>query len=168
MGEELVKGLFTRSENTEQGESGDDSKEDYPPFFFKKLFEREFPYYLSIGMSASEYWDGSSSLTVAYRKAENLRKERVNAEAHLQAFYIYEVIADFVPVLVSFPKKGAKPGAFRDKPIDLGLETFVEEKKPERDKEKDHMSDIKAKMFAFAERRRKAKEEKYNAEHRQS
>ena len=119
-------------------------------------------------MSSSEYWEGSSSLTVAYRKAEDMRKERINAEAHLQAFYIYEVIADFVPVLVSFPKKGAKPASFRDKPIDLGLETFKEEQKPKRDTEKDHMNDVKAKMFAFAERRRRAKEEKYNAEHRQS
>lgn len=164
----MVNSSFTRSEDTEQGDTGDDSAKGYPPFFFKKLFDKEFPYYLSIGMTTQEFWEGDSSLVKAYRQAEVLRKERINAEAHLQAFYIYEVIADFVPVLVSFPKKGAKPKAFRDQPIDLKLPTFTEEEKPKRNTEKDQMNVVKAKMFAFAERRRKAKEEKYNAEHRQS
>lgn len=163
MGKELVTDSFTRSQSddTDKTEGNPNGVALRP---YTDLFNKEFPFYLSIGMSRQEYWEEDSLLVVAYREAERLRKERVNSEAHLQAFYIYEVIADFVPVLVSFPKKGARPKEFRNTPLDLNLRPKVTEEKPtEEQKEKASMEHIKAKMFAFTERRRKAKESKYNA-----
>ena len=162
MGKELVNvgDHFTQNEKSST-EAGDDSKGDVPRF--SELFYRELPYYLSIGMSADEFWYGDTRLAPAYREADTLRQERFNAEAHLQAFYIYEVIADFVPVLVSFPKKGSKPAPFRTSPIDLELkhEFTKDHAKTEEEIEKEKMKHIEGKMFAFMERRRRAKEEEY-------
>ena len=163
MGKGLVTDAFTQNEEVKT-EGDPDTGVALRPY--TELFKREFPYYLSIGMTKEEYWEDDSELVVAYREAERLRKERVNSEAHLQAFYIYEVISDFVPVLVSFPKKGAKPTAFRSEPIDLQLRPKVEEKKTEIDVEKEQMSHVKAKMFAFMNRRQKQKEDMYNADNR--
>ena len=161
-----VTDAFTRNEEVKT-EGDPDTGVTLRPY--TELFKREFPYYLSIGMTTKEYWEEDSELVVAYREAERLRKERANSEAHLQAFYIYEVIADFVPVLVSFPKKGAKPTAFRSEPIDLELRPKAEEKpKTPEDVQKENMAHIKAKMFAFMGRREKQKEDKYNADNRQS
>ena len=55
-----------------------------------------FPYYLSIGMSYEQFWDGEPRLAVAYRKAEELRRRRMNEELWLNGVYTAEALASTV------------------------------------------------------------------------
>lgn len=91
-----------------------------PPFLtYTQIFYEHFPYYLSIGMTASQYWDEDPTLVKYYRKAEEIRTERRNQEFWLQGMYIYEAFADVSPILHAFAKKGTKPHPYSDKPYAL-------------------------------------------------
>lgn len=57
------------------------------------IVDEMFPQYLAIGMSADEYWNGSSELAVAYRKAWDLKNQHENYLAWLNGAYIHEAIA---------------------------------------------------------------------------
>ena len=83
---------------------------------YRAAFEKACPYYLSIGMTATEYWDGDPSLPKYFRKAQELRNQIRNQELWLQGMYVYEAIADVAPILQAFAKKGAKPRPYPDKP----------------------------------------------------
>jgi hypothetical protein len=80
------------------------------------MFYDQFPYYLSIGMTSEQYWDGDPSLPKYYRKADELSKKRRNQELWLQGMYIYEALCDVAPILHSFAKKGTKPLPYPDHP----------------------------------------------------
>lgn len=78
------------------------------PFPYTEIFEKKFPYYLSIGMTEEQYWDSDSCLVKFYREAEEIRRERFNQEAWLQGMYIYDALARIAPILHAFAKKGTK------------------------------------------------------------
>ena len=82
-------------------------------------FRKLFPYYLSIGMSEAQYWDGDCELVVSFREAEKLRQERFNTEAWLQGMYIYDAFARIAPVLHAFAKKGTKARPYLEEPYPL-------------------------------------------------
>jgi hypothetical protein len=88
-------------------------------FTYTEKFYELFPYYLAIGMTAEQYWDGDSALVKYYRKAEELRNEKRNQELWLQGMYIYEAICDVAPILQAFAKKGTKPTPYSSKPYPL-------------------------------------------------
>ena len=58
-----------------------------------EIFEECFPFYLAIGMSYAEYWEGDSKLTQYYRKAYHIKQEEINNNAWLQGMYIYDAIS---------------------------------------------------------------------------
>ncbi len=60
---------------------------------YAEIFEECFPFYLAIGMSYAEYWEGDSKLTQYYRKAYQIKQEEVNNNAWLQGMYIYDAIS---------------------------------------------------------------------------
>ena len=98
------------------------------PFSFTEIFEKRFPYYLSIGMSERQYWDGDCSLTRSYREAERLRKQRVNEEMWLQGMYIYDAIGRLSPILRAFSKKGTKPVPYVSEAYPINKKTMNEAK----------------------------------------
>ena len=51
-----------------------------------------------------------------YRQADELKRARRNEELWLQGMYIYEALCDVSPIMVAFPKKGAKPNPYPEKP----------------------------------------------------
>ena len=59
---------------------------------YAEAFRRYFPYYLSIGMTETQYWDGPATLTKDYREAEEMRAARMNDMAWLQGLYFYEAL----------------------------------------------------------------------------
>lgn len=59
---------------------------------YTEIFEESFPFYLAIGMSSAEYWEGDCSLTRYYRKAYKLKQEEINNNAWLQGLYIYDAV----------------------------------------------------------------------------
>ena len=60
---------------------------------YTEIFEESFPFYLAIGMSYAEYWEGDPSLAQYYRKAYRLRQEEYNNNAWLQGLYIYDAVS---------------------------------------------------------------------------
>lgn len=58
-----------------------------------EIFEEAFPFYLAIGMSYAEYWEGDPSLARYYRKAYLIKQEEINNNAWLQGLYIYDAIS---------------------------------------------------------------------------
>ena len=58
-----------------------------------EVFEECFPFYLAIGMSYAEYWEGDPSLARYYRKAYRLKQDEINNNAWLQGLYIYDAVS---------------------------------------------------------------------------
>jgi hypothetical protein len=61
-----------------------------------EIFEESFPFYLAIGMSSAEYWEGDPSLARYYRKAYKIKQEEINNNAWLQGLYIYDAVSTAV------------------------------------------------------------------------
>ena len=112
MDSELVSSSLSTTEGVGQQSSS-------PLFTYTERFYELFPYYLAIGMTPEQYWDGDCTLVKYYRKAEELRNERRNQELWLQGMYIYEALCDVSPVLRAFTAKGAKPTPYSSKPYPL-------------------------------------------------
>ena len=60
---------------------------------YTEAFEECFPFYLAIGMSYGQYWEGDPKLAQYYRKAYLLRQEEMNHNAWLQGMYIYDAVS---------------------------------------------------------------------------
>ena len=112
MDSELVSSSLSATEEVGQNSSSSS-------FTYTEKFYELFPYYLSIGMTPEQYWEGDCTLVKYYRKAEELRNDKRNQELWLQGMYIYEVICDIAPVLHAFAKKGTKPTPYSEKPYPL-------------------------------------------------
>lgn len=102
---------------------------------YEDAFIQQFPYYLSIGMTDKQYWDGDCALVKYYREAEKLRRERVNQEAWLQGMYIYDGLSRISPILQAFAKKGTKAQPYVEQPYPLTRKRAEEiEEKKEQEK----------------------------------
>ncbi len=112
MDSELVSSSLSTTE--EDGHQGSPSS-----FTYTERFYQVFPYYLSIGMTPEQFWDGDCTLVKYFRKADEIRKDRRNEELWLQGMYIYEALCDVSPVLRAFVAKGAKPTPYSEKPYPL-------------------------------------------------
>lgn len=108
----LVSGSLSAPEGSERDSS-------LPFFTYTEQFYEQFPYYLAIGMTPEQYWDGDPALAKYYRKADEIRLERHNQEKWLQGMYIYEAICDASPILRAFAKKGTKPHPYTEKPYPI-------------------------------------------------
>ena len=134
----MVSGSLSAPEGSERDSS-------LPFFTYTERFYEQFPYYLSIGMTPEQYWEGDPALAKYYRKADAMKLERRNQELWLQGMYVYEAICDASPILHSFAKKGTKPHPYTDKPYPL---TDKERKQDKVTKEK--AVHDKGKMFMEA------------------
>ena len=108
----MVSGSLSAPEGSERESS-------LPFVTYTERFYEHFPYYLAIGMTPEQYWEGDPALVKYYRKADEIRLERLNQEKWLQGMYIYEAICDASPILHSFAKKGSKPHPYTDKPYPI-------------------------------------------------
>ena len=87
------------------------------PFLtYTEQFYEVFPYYLSIGMTYEQFWDGDPMLAKYYRQAEEIKIERKNQELWLQGLYVYEALCDVAPILQAMAKKGTKARPYTDQP----------------------------------------------------
>jgi hypothetical protein len=114
------------------------------------MFYDHFPYYLAIGMTPEQYWEGDPALAKYYRKADEINRKRQNTDLWLQGMYIYEALCDVAPIIHAFAKKGTKPRPYPDRPYSLTKQDREEEAKireqREREKAKRYME---AKMAAI-------------------
>lgn len=117
------------------------------------IFTEALPYYLKIGMTYEQYWDGDVSAHRAYRKADRLRMNDANQLAWLQGAYFYEALMDAAPAIKAFCKQRAHP--YRKEPYDIDA---AEKKRREEREQRKRYNRIKEKVAAFA----KAFNEKQN------
>lgn len=103
---------------------GDKKKGEQEPLpSYTKQFEKVCGYYLSIGMSYEDFWDGEPDKARFYRDKHKRDLERKNQELWLQGIYIYEAILDAAPVLNPLSKK-KNPIPYRTEPLPLtGIES---------------------------------------------
>lgn len=117
---------------------------------YTKTFYEAFPFYLSIGMTPEQYWDGDSMLAHYYRKAEEMRQKRKNEELWLQGMYFYEALCDVSPIFHAFAKRGTKANPYPDHPYSISNKDREAEKerkeKLEREKAKQYMLGKMAKI----------------------
>ena len=119
------------------------------------VFERACPHYMAMGMTYEQFWDGDISAHRAYREAKRIRLSEQNQMAWLQGLYVYEAIADLAPVLKAFAK--GKPRPYANEPYDL----FEDERKRREEREqRERYERIKAKIAAFAARKKQQESEK--------
>lgn len=100
------------------------------------------------GMTAYEYWDDDCTLAIAYRKKNELEKERNNQQLWLQGLYIYKALTCVAPVMRAF-SKATKPLPYPDEPFPLTEKTIKEAKEREEQVEKEAQ---KAKLTAWMDR----------------
>ena len=93
-----------------------------------------FPYYLSIGMTETQYWEGDPWLTEAYRKAERIRQEKRNRELWLMGAYVHEAVGSLEPFPVILVSKKGPQQTYLKEPFDLGFRSSAE-KQAEKDKQ---------------------------------
>lgn len=109
-------------------------------------------------MTEEQYWDGDCTLTRYYRKADDLRTERVNREMWLQGMYIYDAVSRLSPILRSFAKKGTKAEPYPNEPYPLNQKSVEEVKekkaKSSMDKGKRYMEMYKAKSEKYFKERK--------------
>lgn len=84
-----------------------------------EIFEEAFPFYLAIGMSYAEYWEGDPSLTRYYRKAYLIKQEQFNHNAWLQGMYIYDAVSSVV--YNALKKKTDPKRNYTEKPYDFNI-----------------------------------------------
>ena len=113
-----------------------------PLITYTERFYEVLPYYMSIGMTYEQYWDGDPMLAKYYREAEEIRNERKNQELWLQGMYIYEALCDVAPILHSFAKKGTKPAPYSDTPY-----AITEKQRIRIENERERKMAMKGKMF---------------------
>ena len=136
MDNELVRGSLSVGESEDGG--SESVNRSASPFPYTEMFYKQFPYYLSIGMTEEQYWDRDCCLVRYYREAEEIRKERFNQEAWLQGMYFYDALARISPLLHAFAKKGtkAKPYVEEAYPINRKMAEDTETKKAKLKSEK--------------------------------
>lgn len=129
-----------------------------------EIFEKCCGFYLSIGMSYADYWDGDCEMVKFYRNKNKCSFERKNQELWLLGGYIYSAILNVSPVLNPFSKKH-EPFPYMEKPVEL----FHIEETPEEKTHKE-LNENREKMIKLAEqfnsgfRKRQQKEQEQKKE----
>ena len=143
MDAELVSG----SESSQSGTGGGQHRPPVP-FTFTEKFEELCPFYLSLGMTWEQYWDGDASMTIMFRKAYELKQEQENQRLWLQGAYFYEALCCVAPALRMF--KPQKPTPYRSEPIPLTGKREPPERKEDREKKSDQKAKAYMEMFAMS------------------
>ena len=106
------------------------SAEEAKSMTFSEIFEKQFPWYLSLGMSYDDFWNnGDPMLCKYYRQAEKYRRKRVDEEQWMMGRYIYESIGALSPILhVNLSGKEVHAEPYMNMPILLKIEKEAEEK----------------------------------------
>jgi hypothetical protein len=108
---------------------------------FTEYFNEMFPAYLAMGMTWAQFWVDEPELAIAYRKADAIRKRRINEELWLSGMYTAEALWATVGNMFSKGQKHPYP----DEPFPI----TVEEQQERRERaEKARMERMKAAFIA--------------------
>ena len=116
-----------------------------------------FPWYLSIGVTPQEFWEGDPYLVVHYRKAHLLKIEQRNQELWMQGLYIYNAVDTAVyNNLRMFSKHKPKAHKYLEQPIRITPMSEAE-KKAEQEKNVQKVVEYLEKMQKQWESKNKGK-----------
>lgn len=124
---------------------GEEAQQTSSSFSYIKFFESQLPFFLSIGMSWEQFWDGECEIARHYRKAHELKRRQKNEELWLQGLYIYEALCDVAPVMHAFAGKDAKPITYSSLPYPI---TEKERIQRQAEEERKRFEAMKEKMYA--------------------
>lgn len=96
-----------------------DTETEKPTPTYTEIFYQCLPYYLSMGMSADEFWNCDPRMYKVYREKDRISTEKENERLWLQGAYVYQAILLAAPRLNSIQPKDPLP--YPTKPLDLGL-----------------------------------------------
>lgn len=115
-----------------------------------EIFRQHLPYYLAIGMSADEYWNGSTYLVASYREAYEMRVKREEWARWRGGAYFFEALLQAAPVLRTNLGGGkVEPGKYPAEPWPV---TEKEVKEREERIERENFERFKAKLEAESKR----------------
>lgn len=141
MGDKLVTDL-----SSSEGGGGTKGRPS-PLLRYSDKFEELCGYYLSIGMTYHDFWDGDCCMVKYYRDKAKREWEQRNFELWLQGAYIYEALLDASPVFNSLSKK-KKPFPYMKQPIPF---TADESEKSKERENKQKMENGKEAMKLMVE-----------------
>lgn len=121
--------LVGKPETENNGEGG-----PKPILSYSEKFEELCGYYLSLGMTYEEYWEGDPAMTRYYRDKYRCEMDQRNTELWLMGVYIYEALMDVAPLLNLFDKH-RKALPYRTEPYPL-TKTAEEKRKDREEKQK--------------------------------
>ena len=124
---------------------GEEVQQASSSFSYINFFESQLPFFLSIGMSWEQFWDGECEIARHYRKAHELKRRQKNEELWLQGLYIYEALCDVAPVMHAFAGKDAKPITYSSLPYPI---TEKERIQRQAEEERKRFEAMKEKMYA--------------------
>lgn len=96
-------------------------------------------------MTESQYWDGDSSLTKAYRKADEIKRRNKEREMWEQGLYFYHALCSVAPALHAFSKK-PEPLPYLKEPFPVSL------KEQKERKERDEREQFEKMLEAFSKK----------------
>lgn len=102
---------------------------------------------MSIGMTYDEFWNQDVAMVRAFRKADEIRRQRQNEMLWMQGIYVRDALLATVGNM--FSGKGSKPITYPKEPYPVTTVQVAEKEKAERKRMEERM---KADMFAFAAR----------------
>lgn len=108
-----------------------EDKDAHVPFY--KTFEKLCPYYMSIGMTYEQFWDGEAELPKYFREAHELRMREQNRMMYYQGAYVYSAIIAVSPILRAF-SKAKEPAPYLDDVIPIS-EKEADEIKERKERE---------------------------------
>lgn len=81
----------------------------HSPQTFTEIFDEVFPHYLAMGMSYEQFWEGDPAMVRPYRRADAIRRRRMNEELWLAGVYTAEALASTVGNMFSKTNKHKYP-----------------------------------------------------------
>jgi hypothetical protein len=102
-----------------------------------------FPYYLAMGMTYEQFWEDDPAIAKAYRRADEIRRRRMNEELWLAGIYVADALSATVGNMFTKGQKFQYPA--EPKPI---TRDEIEERKEREQRQR--MERIKAAFTAKA------------------
>ena len=113
---------------------------------YTQRFEAVVPYYMSLGMTPDEFWQGDPQLAKWYRESYRIRRDRKNQEMWIQGMYIYEALCDASPLFRFSTKRAIKPVPYPKEPYQF---SYGDKKEDQEKSDKRLMEKGKQRMENF-------------------
>lgn len=120
---------------------------------FSSMLDKWCEFYMSIGVTYDEYWNGDTEALKFHYEAERQRIKKRNFELWLQGAYIYEGVS--IALSNAFAKRGATPKKYVAKPYDILPKTDEEIEADRKQEQARIVATLNAYMNNFNARKKK-------------